>query len=174
MPTRFLLLLICSLWVLSSEAASIYKKSLDQKRGDYIAEGVYIGGRTGRGYSLINVRRHFSKDKSVERIVLDIGDLKGEPVRNEVNFFHVSVDRDLARVVIDLSQVARSGVDQNKLAQIFKKSPLVKSAEITFDPEDVSTNLNLQLKKPALVEVFELKSTESPSRIVIDMKPAKG
>lgn len=156
-----------------AQAASPFKKSLTKKTGKYISEGVIIGGRVGRGYTLLNVRRSFSKKKKVERVVLDIGDLKGKPILGEVNYFHVSVDRDLSRVVVDLSQVSRSGVDQAKLLKMFRKSPMVKTAEITYDPEDVSTNLILKMKRPTNVEVFQLSEPNAPGRIVIDMKPAK-
>ncbi len=170
------ILIIAAVFVLhtpSVQAASPFKKSLSKKTGKYISEGVIVGGRVGKGYTLLNIRRSFSKKAKIERVVLDIGDLRGRPVLGEVNYFHVSVDKGLSRVVVDLSQVSRSGVSQAQLLELFKKSPLVRSAEITYDPEDVSTNLVLKMKKPTFVEVFQLSEPNAPGRIVIDMKPAK-
>lgn len=170
------LLLMTAVFLFSSlnaHSASPFKKSLSKKTGKYISEGVIIGGRVGKGYTLLNIRRSFSKKARMERVVLDIGDLKGKPILGEVNYFHVSVDRDLSRVVVDLSQVAHSGVDQAKLLKLFKQSPNVRSVEITYDPEDVSTNLVLMMKRPTFVEVFQLSEPNAPGRIVIDMKPAQ-
>ena len=105
--------------------------------------------------------------------MLDMGDLKGKPILGEMSYFHVSIEEKPSRAVIDLSQVGRSGVNQDKLYRIFKKSPLIKSAEITYDPEDATTNLVLNFYHPTKVEVFQLSSPDSPSRIVLDIKPIK-
>jgi len=157
----------------SAHSASVYKKSLGVKKNQYIKDGVIIGGRISDGFTLLDVRRGFSKKSGMERVVLDIGDLAGKPIKNEINYYHVNVDQKQRRVVIDLNQVARSGVDQKQLLKIFKASPVVRSADITFDPEDLTTNLVLKLKRPTKVEVFNLVSTEHPSRIVLDMKPIR-
>ncbi len=155
------------------QAASVYKKSLDKKIGAYLQDGVIVGGRVGKGYTLLSLRRSFTKQTETERVVLDIGDINGKPILGEVGYYHVSIERSPARVVIDLAQVSRSGVDQDKLLKIFKSSPLVKSAEITYDPEDSATNLVLNFKYKTQVEVFEINSPNAPGRIVIDMKPKR-
>lgn len=156
-----------------THAASAYKRSLDKKIGAYLPEGVVVGGRVGKGYTLLALRRSFEKETETERVVLDIGDINGKPVLGEIGYFHASIERNPARVVLDLAQVTRSGVDQDKLLKIFKNSPLVKSAEITYDPEDSATNLVLNFKYKTKVEVFQLNSPDAPGRIVIDMKPRR-
>ena len=156
-------------WGFQAESASRYKKSLDKKVGSYISKGTFVGGRVSRGFTLLNVRRSFSKKKRMERVILDIGNLKGKPSMGEVSYYHVAVEP--SRVSIDLSQVARSGVDQQKMLRIFKKSPLVKRSEITYDPEDRTTSLVLKFKRPTMVEVFHVASPDTPGRIVLDMKP---
>lgn len=150
--------------------ASKYKKSLDKKIGSYISQGTFIGGRVGKGFTLLNVRRSLSKKHRMERVILDIGNFKGKPAIGEINYYHVAIERKPARVTIDLNQVARSGVDQEKMVGIFKRSAFVKSSEITFDPEDQTTTLVLNLKRPTMVEVFKVSSPNTPSRIVLDMK----
>ena len=117
--TRLLLVFILSCFGLQAQSASKYKKSLDKKVGNYISQGTFIGGRVSKGFTLLNVRRSFSKKKRMERVILDIGDMRGKPSLGEVNYYHVAVEQKPARMAIDLNQVSRFGVDQEKLIQIF-------------------------------------------------------
>lgn len=162
----------------SSLAASPFKKSLfsqakTKKQGRYITDGVVLGGKISDGFTLLKVRSGVSKKSKMERVVLDIGDLVGKPAKNEMAYHHVNVDGRRKQIVVELGQVARSGVDQDQLRRVFRKSPYVKSADIIFDPEDLTTTLVLGLKRKTKVEVFNLVSPDQPSRIVIDMVASK-
>lgn len=152
-------------------AASIYKKALDKKTDQYLTEGVVVGGQSGSGFTLLNIRRSFSKGVNTERFVFDMGDRDGKPLINRLNFYHVNIEGKIPRLVIDLAQVQRSALDANAIQKIFARSMLVKKAEINFDPLDQTTSLVLDLKKPSQAEVFEMPSPDKPSRIVIDVKP---
>jgi hypothetical protein len=179
MGFSFLALIVASLAMPTEGlAATKYRESLFsnaplKKQGQYINDGVILGGKISDGFTLLNVRRGRSKKSRMERIVLDIGDLVGKPAKNEIAYHHISLDKQTSRLVIELNQVARSGVDQAALSEVFKRSPYVRQAEISFDPEDLTTSLILKLKRKTKVEVFNLISPNQPSRIVIDMLPRK-
>ncbi|MEO0335261.1 MAG: hypothetical protein AAF202_02640 [Pseudomonadota bacterium] len=162
-------------------AASKFKKSLFtqaplKKQNQYISDGVVLGGKISEGFTLLKVRRGLSNKSKMERVVLDIGDLVGKPVKNQMAYHHINIDGKRNRLVVELNQVARSGVDQAELKKMFRESPYVGSADIIFDPEDLTTSLILNFKRKTKVEVFNQISPDQPSRIVIDMmmrKPKK-
>lgn len=153
-----------------SFAVPVQKKALDKKIDSYLSEGVVVGGRAGQGFSLLNVRRDLSVAKKMERIILDIGDLEGRPIRGQAAYFHASIEKNPPRVVIDLAQLNRAGVNEQKLKQIFLKSPYVKKVELTSDPEDRSANMTILLKQKMGVEIFEMPAHNRTSRIIIDLK----
>ena len=106
----------------------------------------------------------------LERVLIDLGDHEGRPLKDRVSFFQVSLDKSRAQVTIDLAQVQRSAILAKDLIKSFKASPLVKSVTLNFDPEDLSTNLVLKLKRAVRMEVFEMPSKLKASRIAIDLQ----
>ena len=60
------------------------------------------------GFSLLNVRRDLSRKLGMERIILDIGDYQGRPLKGKVGYFQASVQKSPARVVVDLAQLNRA------------------------------------------------------------------
>lgn len=151
-------------------AASTYKRALDKKLDAYLGEGVVIGGRAGQAYSLLNVRRDLAAKQGLERVILDLGDMEGRPLKGGASYFQASIETRPPRVVIDLAQVSRSRVTEAKLKRAFQRSPYVKTVELTSDPEDRSASLVLALREPMAVEIFEMPSKTQASRIVIDLK----
>lgn len=148
-----------------------HRKALDRKSGQYLSEGVFIGGRAGRGFSLLDVRRSFDKKAQAERVVLDWGDANGAPLKGNIGFFHVGIDEQNKRVVVDLSQVIRAGLDERQVQARFKSSPLVKESQLIFDPVGSSTQLVLGFNTQVAVEVFYLADDKETSRLVLDMRP---
>lgn len=153
-----------------ADGASSYKKALDKKLNAYLDQGVVVGGRAGSGFSLLNVRRDLSAKAGIERVILDLGDIEGRPLRGRTSYFQASIEKNPPRVVIDLAQLSRSAVTEAKLKKLFSKSPHVKKVELTADPEDRSASLVLSLKTSMNVEVFEMPANDKASRIVIDLK----
>ncbi len=151
-------------------AVSQYKRALDKKLNAYTSDGVVVGGRAGQSYSLINVRRDLSAKIGMERVILDLGDMEGRPLKGGASYFQASIEKNPARIVIDLAQVSRSAVTEAKLRKMFAKSPYIKSVELTADPEDRSATLVLVLKQAMGVEVFEMPSAKRASRIIVDLK----
>jgi hypothetical protein len=154
-------------------AASIYKKALPEKKNLYSTSGVIIGGEAGSTFTLLNVRHQGSSKSGLERVLLDLGDHEGKPLKNQLSYYHVSIEKNPSRVVIDLSQVNKSRVSEAALAKLFAKSNLVKSTELMMDPEDNSAKLILNMRGPIAAEVFEMPSNKKASRVVIDLKKAK-
>lgn len=172
MKTRIVVLLVAFLTAESAFSASIYKKALDTKKNQYLTSGVVIGGQAGAGFTLLNVRREHSKKLSMERIIFDVGDRSGQPLLKRLGYFHVSVEKNPSRIVIDLSQVARSQVSEMDLARLFSKSPFVSKVEMSMEPEDSAAKIILNMKSPIAAEVFEMPSQKKASRVVIDLKKA--
>ncbi len=162
-------------WMFAQPAfpASIYKRALDTKKDLYVSQGVVIGGKAGSGFTLLNVRRENSTKLAIERVILDIGDKEGQPLLNQLGYFHVSVEKNPPRVVIDLSQVRRSKVTEMEISRLFSKSPFIRDVELSMQAEDSSAKLVLNTRKPVAAEIFEMPSSKKASRIVIDLKKAK-
>jgi hypothetical protein len=170
---QWTVVLIMSFLMQPSFAASLYKKALDTKTENYMTSGVVIGGEAGAGFSLLNVRRQHSPKIGVERVILDIGDREGLPLKTHPGFFHVSIEKKPARIVIDLSQVTRSKVTEMELVKIFSASPFIKSVELSMDAEDSAATLVFNTKTSVAVEVFQLPLNKKSGRLVIDVKKAK-
>lgn len=168
--------LISSLVLISfnfSFAAVDRRLAANQKTNHYLQYGTIIGGETANGsrsYSLLDIRRIAAPKDKIERVLLDFGDSDGKPLKGLPGYYHVSIEKDQTRVVIDLSQMAGSNINQEKIRQIFRGSAMVKEARINYDPVDSSITLQLILKKKALLEVFQLPSQDKASRVVLDLK----
>jgi hypothetical protein len=154
-------------------SASIYKKALSTKKDQYLTSGVVIGGQAGAGFTLLNVRRESSNKLAMERIIFDIGDRDGQPLLNRLGYYHISVEKNPSRIIVDLSQVAKSKVSEMDLARLFSKSPFVQKVEMSMEPEDNSAKIVLLTKEPVAAEIFEMQSAKKASRIVIDLKKVK-
>lgn len=153
--------------------ASPFKHSLTVKKGEYLEDGVFIGGKAGTGTSLLNVRRSFSSKAKTERIIVDLGDKEGKPLGRSMSYFQVSMDSKDKRIVVDLSQLMLSKVSEAQLRRTFAKSPFVSKVDLTLDPEDKAATLVLGLKRPMKLEVFQLLKARKPGRIVMDLRPTQ-
>jgi hypothetical protein len=174
MSSRFFLIQVLIVTAATVTFAAVDRRwATNQKTNHYLQYGTIIGGETGRGstgYSLLDVRRIFAAKEKIERVLIDFGDGDGKPLRGQPGYYHVSIEKDQMRVVIDLSQMLGSKINQEKVRDIFRGSPLVQEARINYDPVDSNITLQLLLKKKVLLEVFQLPSKDKPSRVVIDLK----
>lgn len=172
MKSQAVLLLVTLMVAPSAFSASIYKKALSTKKEQYLTSGVVIGGQAGAGFTLLNVRRESSNKLAMERIIFDMGDREGQPLLNKLGYFHVSVEKNPSRIIIDLSQVSRSRVSEINLAKMFEKSPFISKVEMSMEPEDNAAKIVLNTKVPVAAEVFEMPSDKKASRLVLDLKKA--
>ncbi len=137
-----------------------------------IHQGTVVGGKARDEFSLIAVRLEPAGQAGGERVSLMYGDRFGKPLNGEPGFFHVTVDRNSRRVVIDLAQMQMTAVGPERLAKTLATSKLVASSEMTMDPIDGSTNITLQTKVPVTVKVGSIEGDSS--RVYIEMMPASG
>jgi len=133
-----------------------------------LQSGVSVGGKAGAEFTLIGAQAE-PGGQNGERVSFSYGDPFGNQQKGEPGFFHVAVDRDGRRVVIDLAQIRRTAVDPQKLARVLGASKLVESSEMTTDPVDGSTNITLNMKSPVLVRVTA--SDGGPARLVVELEP---
>lgn len=157
----------------TATAASSFKRSLTEKKNRYMTDGVFVGGKARDGLSLLGVRKAFSAQAKLERVILDLGDRKAQPSGKEIGYYQASLDRSKKRVVVDLAQLTTSNISESQLKQIFKGSHYIESVELTLDPEDKAATMVLNLKAPMKMEVFELLASGKPSRVVVDLTPLR-
>lgn len=153
--------------------AAIPKGPLVVKPGKVSGEfdkGTAIGGKARDELSLLAVR--LEPMGNSERISLMYGDRFGKPLAGEPGYFHVSVDRNSQRIVIDMAQVQMTAVGPARLASILASSKLVSASEMTMDPIDGTTNITLQTKVPVKVKVGAAEGESS--RVIIELSPVSG
>lgn len=160
-------------WSWGAVAVTPFHRSLVQKQNKYMKDGVVVGGQAGRGASLLNVRRAFSPKIGLERVIVDMGDEQGNATSSEnMGYFQVALESKRNRILVDLAQLRISKLSEPQIKSIFKKSPYVKTASLTLDPEDNTGTLLLELSRPVRLEVFNLSATKKTPRIVLDILPA--
>ncbi|HAG90624.1 MAG TPA: hypothetical protein DCL41_02060 [Bdellovibrionales bacterium] len=163
-------ILVITAFFTPSFGATAYKRALETKTNQYIEKGTIIGGTAGEGATLMKVRRKIHQKSGVERVVINLGNKKGNLIEGRTSFFQVNVEPGASRIVIHLAQVNHSELSEQELEKVFKNSPFVKTAKLIPDPEAASTNLVLGLKKQVKAEVIELSKKGTPGRIVLDLK----
>ena len=152
---------------LSAWALPMPNRVESKKPVNPIRSGVLTGGFAAEEFSLLKVEAQ--QQGARERIVISYGDRFGKPHRGEPGYFHVALDRNSSRVVIDLAQVTRTAIDLNSLRRQLAASKFVASSEMTMDPQDSSTNITLVLKQPAEIDVET--SSGGASRLMLTMSP---
>lgn len=142
-----------------------------QPLGQYVKNGVIVGGVAADGFSILRAEKLAAGD-GAERLVIYYGDMHGQAMKTNPGYFHINVDEKAARVSIDLAQVQRTAVDHQELAKLFQGSKLVASTEMTMDPIDLSTNILLNLKQTAEVNA-RIDSVKGVRSLVIDLRPGR-
>ena len=141
-----------------------------QKLGNFIAAGAIVGGNAGKIFSLLRVQKMLLAD-GVERIILTYGDQDGVPLKTQPGYFHMSLDQAGSRLILDLSQVLKTAVDQQDLIKELRGSHLVAKTDMSMDPQDGTTNITLFMKNPIEVRAMVEPSEEKQNQLVIDIRP---
>lgn len=136
-------------------------------------EGVATGGLAGTGFSLLDLRRTADVKKNYERIVIDIGDMQGNPNKGLPTYFHAELKKNPSRLVMDFNQTPVSRIDDAKLMNRFKGSMFVKKTSMILDPEDRALNLTMDLKPGTSARVFQVKGQKTTSKVVVDLYTTK-
>jgi hypothetical protein len=131
--------------------------------------GVITGGLAADEFTLVSIRKE-SRLKGTERWVFQYGDRLGKPLERVTGFFHISIDRNSKRIVLDFAQVNRLGFNQEALDKLTNGSALVASAAMSMDPHDQSTNMVFSLKRAAAIRV--LREEMEKGRLVVEIVPA--
>jgi hypothetical protein len=138
-----------------------------------IGEGEATGGVAGTGFSLMDLRRTSDAKKKIERIVIDFGDMQGNPQKGLPAYFHAELKKNPNRLVLDFNQTPNSRLDDGRLANRFKGSLFVKKSTMILDPEDKALNLTLDLKSGTFARVFQVKGEKTTAKVVIDLFETK-
>lgn len=153
-----------------SALAAIPAKPISPPVGKILSvEGQATGGVAGTGFSLMDLRRTSDAKRKVERIVIDIGDLQGNPHLGLPAYFHAELKKNPNRLVLDFNQTPNSRIDDGRLAARFKGSLFVKKSSMILDPEDKALNLTLDLKPGTFARVFQVKGEKTTAKVVIDL-----
>lgn len=142
----------------------------EKKSNTYIRQGVVIGGEVGRGFSLKDIRRIYSRSDSIERVIVEMGDFQGSTLKDNLGFFQVSKRSDIKRVDVHFSQTRLTQVSPSRLIKAFQGAHFINKPKLTHDPEDGSMTLQLFLTKDVEMEVFTLMGKDGVRRIAIDFK----
>lgn len=156
-------------WVPVALGASMYKRAHTDKQNLYLQQGAFYGGAAQRPSTLLEIRSKYSANSKVERVVLAIGDKDLKPLNDSLGPFHVAIEKQPKRIVVDLGSVAQSKLNEQQIKKSLAQSPFVKDVIAIQDPEDNSLSLILNLKKNVALEVLE----RDQGRLVLDLKEVK-
>ncbi|UOF01063.1 hypothetical protein [Bdellovibrio reynosensis] len=131
-------------------------------------QGISFGGLAGTGFTLLDLRRTSDTKKKVERVVIDVGDMNGAPLRGWPGYYFAELKKNPSRLVIDFAQMPNAHIDQGKIKNIMKNSLAVKTSTMSLDPVDSSLNLTLDLKQNTKVRVYQVAGKKQTSKVVVD------
>jgi len=134
-----------------------------------VSEGEAMGGVAGTGFSLMDLRRSADAKRNVERIVIDIGDMQGNPQKGLPAYFHAELKKNPNRLVLDFNQTPNSRLDDGRLSQRFKGSLFVQKSSMILDPEDKALNLTFDLKPGTFARVMQVRGDKTTAKVVIDL-----
>jgi hypothetical protein len=126
-----------------------------------------VGGSAGLGFSLLDIRSTHSKNK--ERVVIDIGGMKGSSLKGRPGYFHAQVLENPHRLVIDFAQMPASKIDIKTLNKKLSQSLGIKSSQMSLDPVDQTLSLVFELKNKPQVKVYQVAGVKSTSKVVVDL-----
>ena len=168
----YLIISIFSVFILTNEASAIPTKTIirPQKLGSYIAAGSVVGGNAGKIFSLLRVQKMLIAG-GVERLILTYGDQDGVPLKTQPGYFHLSLDQAGQRLILDLSQVLKTAIDQQDLIKELKGSHLIAKTDMSMDPQDGTTNITLFMRAPVEMKAQIDTTEDKQNQIVIDIRP---
>ncbi|MBX2987489.1 MAG: hypothetical protein KF802_06300 [Bdellovibrionaceae bacterium] len=158
---------LVALWMSLASAAIPTKTTAPKPQKLLAGQGAVTGGLAGAGFSLVNVT--LAKTQKKERVVIDLGDIKGAPVRGYPTYYHAELQNSPRRLVIDFSQTATVFIDEKELRQRLKGSTAIAGSSFVLDPTDQTLSLILDLKKNVKAQIFQVPGQKGTSRVVVDL-----
>lgn len=163
-----LVTLLCASTLSLTVSAAIPAKKAAPAPGKILSEaGAVAGGLAGSGFSLTNVT--LSKTPGKERLVIDLGDLNGAPIKGYPAYYHAEMQKNPHRLVIDFAQTPNAMVNEKTINDRLKASNKIQSTTILIDPTDQTLSLILELKKDARAQVFQVPGQKGTGRVVVDL-----
>ena len=132
--------------------------------------GVARGGAAGKGFSVLAMRASNTKDKKLERLVLDIGNSSMLKNTGKVGYYNIELKQNPNRLIIDLAQTLNAKLNQRDINAIVAKSEFFKKGQLLFDSQSRSLSLVFDLKQKAEIKVQDVEGTKETSKLVIDFK----
>lgn len=146
------------------------QQAASEKQSRYVDRGVFVGGYDKGGQILKSLRAHFDKETKVERVVLDLSSLHKDLAADRPGFFHISIQKDLKRILVSLENITENKVSSQGLLNSLAKSHFIKGGRFYYDEFKKNLTIELEMNKTAKVEVFELSGVKQNGRIVLDIK----
>jgi hypothetical protein len=116
---------------------------------------------------LLNIR-HNIQSSGLERFVFDVGSDKPENSAGRPGFFHITIQKSPRRVVVDLEDIDQTKFGAEQFSHLIEKSPHFSKVSFYYDAKFKNLTIEMPLKEPAKIEVFELVTVGKPGRIVLD------
>lgn len=132
--------------------------------------GVVRGGVAGKGFSILALRSSHTKDKKIERLVLDIGNASLLKNEGKVGYYNIELKQKPNRLIIDLSQTLNAKVTQKEINSLVAKSDFFNKGQLLFDSQSRSLSLVLDLKQHAEIKIQDVDGYTDTSKLVIDFK----
>lgn len=163
------LMCLCALLISSISMAALPAKKTAAPSKILQGEGVSFGGLAGSSFSLIDIRRTADTKKKIERIVIDVGDAEGAKMRGWPGFYYAELKKNPQRLVLDFSQMPKSFINKEDIANRLKGSLAVLKTDMSMDPIDSALNLTMDLKQNTKVRIYQVSGKKSTSKVVIDL-----
>lgn len=166
---RLAFIAVCTAMLSNAAFAALPQKPAAVKPARILdGSGAATGGVAGTSFSLTNVT--LAKTPGKERVVLDIGDIAGAPVKGLPGYYHVELQENPRRVVIDLAQTPNVFIDEKQIKARLKESKLISNATVLIDPADQTLSLILDLRKKSKAQVFQVPGKKGTGRVVVDLQ----
>ncbi|MNJ99745.1 hypothetical protein D3C87_175260 [compost metagenome] len=161
--------MLAFLLVTQAHAAVPAKKTKPQVNKILKGDSVVIGGLAGSGFTLMDVRKTSDAKKKIERIVIDVGDNRGMPMKGLPGYYHAEMQKNPHRLVLDFAQMPNTRIDEMAISNRLKSSMAVKRSAMSLDPIENTLNLTLDLKPNTRARVYQVAGSKTTSKVVIDL-----
>lgn len=133
------------------------------------APSAVIGGISGSGFSLLAVKKELNVKSKYERLVIDIGDVLGQPKAGLPAYYHAQFTKDPSRLIIDFSQMTLSKINEQQLQNTLKDSRFVRHSRLLKDPSDGTLTFILDLRPSTKIRVMQVAGVKGTSKVVVDL-----
>ncbi|MCX7978285.1 MAG: hypothetical protein N2578_04720 [Bdellovibrionaceae bacterium] len=135
------------------------------------SEKAFIGGTFGADFMLKNfeVSKIKTKNGSGDRLTLSMSDIQGRKLKGPPTYFHVQVQNDSKRLIVDLSSTPRSALTEEAMISELKKTKFIRGGRMLLDPLDNTMTLIFDLKSSVRVKTWQVAGNKDNSKIVVDI-----